>query len=623
MTVAAAPGRLTDIAAVRAAATRPLAENLPAESVYHLIQRAGQRFGERTAFTFLPDGLLDTPVERVSYRALAENVTRAANLFHRLGVREDDSVALLAPNIPVAHFALWGAETVAKACPINVLLDADHVAHLLDAANVTLIVALGPDPDLPIWQQVERLRERGRLPPVLVLGDEVPEGDGLQSFSDALATAPADRLLFDRELNHDTPAALFHTGGTTGLPKLALHRHGNQLHTSWAGALHYELSHEDVVLNGFPLFHVAGCFVYGTASFTAGAEQIFPTRTGMRNPAFIERFWAFVRARGITVIGGVPTTLAMMLDAPHEPEDLETVRLILSGGSPLPTELANAVEARFARPVRNIFGMTESAGLISVEPFAAERVAGSAGFPLPYTEVRAVALEDGRACLDRPLEPGATGVLVVRGPNVSPGYTDAERNPGTFEDGWLISGDMGHVDSAGRVFVTGRAKDVIIRGAHNIDPAVIEEAIAGHPAVEMCAAVGQPDAYAGELPVCYVSLKSGMSASADEIMVFAEPMIPEPPARPKRIVFLAALPVTPVGKIYKPGLRLDATAFAIRAALSSLCDSDGLRFELTMVDRGGSPVATLAVGDAPVELRARIEATLRDFTFEWSFDDRS
>jgi len=125
-------------------------------------------------------------------------------------------------------------------------------------------------------------------------------------------------------------------------------------------------------------------------------------------------------------------------------------------------------------------------------------------------------------------------VIALRGPNVSPGYSDAARNAGTFERGWLISGDLGHVDAEGRVFITGRAKDVIIRGAHNIDPAIIEDALLEHPNVAIAAAIGEPNAYAGELPVAYVTLKAGGSIDADALLALVAPRV-EPAARPSRL----------------------------------------------------------------------------------------
>lgn len=245
------------------------------------------------------------------------------------------------------------------------------------------------------------------------------------------------------------------------------------------------------------------------------------------------------------------------------------MRLMLTGGSPLPTELADAFERVVKKPVRNILGMTECAGVVTIEPFHGPRVPGSTGLALPFTEVRAFPMAP-EIDFTAPCPPGETGVIALRGPNVSPGYSEKSRNAGTFESGWLISGDLGHVDAEGRIFVTGRAKDVIIRGAHNIDPAIIEDALLLHPDVAIAAAIGQPDSYAGELPVAYVTLKAGAAVDAEALLAFVAPRVGEPAARPKSVSILPEMPVTPIGKIYKPALRALATRRAIEEALSGI-----------------------------------------------------
>jgi fatty-acyl-CoA synthase len=159
----------------------------------------------------------------------------------------------------------------------------------------------------------------------------------------------------------------------------------------------------------------------------------------------------------------------------------------------------------------------------------------------------------------------------VKGPNVGPGYTDDERNQGVFTpDGWLITGDIGHVDSDGRLFITGRQKDLIIRSSHNIDPRVIEDALQQHPEVVMAAAVGEPDEYAGEIPVAYVTVKPGALVTGLELKEFSEQFIPERPAFPKRVEIVAALPLTAIGKVYKPALKARAVEWAINERLQRL-----------------------------------------------------
>lgn len=179
-------------------------------------------------------------------------------------------------------------------------------------------------------------------------------------------------------------------------------------------------------------------------------------------------------------------------------------------------------------------------------------------------EVAIIPHGDAEPDLSQGLEVGETGIVVVRGPNVSLGYTEAERNAGTFlEGGWLVSGDLGRLDEEGRLYITGRAKDVIIRGSHNIDPQSIEDALLAHPDVEVAAAVGMPDSYAGELPVAFVTLHGGSIASPDALFDFLRQRIEEPAAMPKRVEIIDEMPLTPIGKIFKPSLRKIAIRWAI------------------------------------------------------------
>jgi fatty-acyl-CoA synthase len=270
-----------------------------------------------------------------------------------------------------------------------------------------------------------------------------------------IARENADALDFAVGGDADSIAAFVHTGGTTGAPKLALHTRRNQAIVGRAAALMYDLSADDILINGFPLFHVAGAFVYGLSVFAAGASIVIPTRLGMRNRPFVDGVWQQVAHYGITVIGGVPAVISALLAVPVE-ADISSLRLMLTGGSPLPAELADAFERTIGKPVRNLLGMTECAGVVSIEPFRAERTAGSTGPRLPFTEVVAFPAMEHGIDFETPCMPGETGIIALRGPNVGPGYSDARRNAGTFENGWLVSGDLGHVDAAGRLFVTSR-----------------------------------------------------------------------------------------------------------------------------------------------------------------------
>jgi fatty-acyl-CoA synthase len=207
------------------------------------------------------------------------------------------------------------------------------------------------------------------------------------------------------------------------------------------------------------------------------------------------------------------------------------------------------------------------------------------------------------------------GVITIAGPHVSPGYRNPEHDAGMFDGGVLNSGDLGYLDEEGRVHIAGRSKDLIIRSGHNIDPVMIENAMAAHPAVALAAAVGMPDAYAGELPVCYVALRPGAQASIDELMDHAHASIGERPAWPKQIHIVDAIPLTTVGKIYKPQLRCDA---ALRLVTRVVQNDLGLAEAQVQVAEGGKRGMRIGVS-LPAGLHARkpqVEQALAAFLFE-------
>ena len=586
---------LNDVISVEA---RPYENFMPYQHVYDALAQVAARFPTRRALTFIKDADPTNPPLTWSYEALLADLRRAANLFSSLVPGQQPRVAMLLPAIPEAHLTLWGAETVGVVCPINYLLDTEHIAELIRASGANILVALGPNAELDIWSRVSDLQIHcPQLQHVLAVGG----APGYPDFEEALRAMPCEILVRTPQSQANQLVALFHTGGTTGSPKLAQHLHSNQLHAAWGAAQMYDLNETDVVLNGFPMFHVAGALVYGLSALLSGAEIVIPTLLGMRNIAFAQRYWDFVERHQVSLLTAVPTVIVTLLGLEFREEKIASVRALLTGGSPLPNELATAFERKYSIPVRNVLGMTESAGLVSIEPFKAPRVPGSCGFPLPFTKVRAVDA-DGHEC-----PPGVSGVLRLKGPNVGPGYTDPRRNTGTFtQDGWLITGDIGHIDTEGRIFVTGRAKDVIIRGGHNIDPQLIEEALLQHPDVLIAAAVGEPDEYAGELPVAFVSLRPGASVTPEDLSRFANERIPERPAYPKRIQVLSTIPLTAIGKVYKPHLRMLATQYALtnrlhRAGLTELVDvsieesASGLSARFLIRSNTNDPTVKIAI----------------------------
>jgi fatty-acyl-CoA synthase len=569
----------------------PVAERIRQRNVFELLRDSGAAHADRVAFRFLAGTTAADPVRDVTYRELLQRVIQAANLLHAEGVGPDDVVTLLLPGVPETFFAMWGAEIAAIANPVNYFLNASQIAGIMKEAGAKALVAADPSLFPDIWPKVEEIRAAMPDLKVFRVGGKGPAPAGVIDFEAALDRQPGGRLLAPKPLERDTIAALFHTGGTTGLPKLARHTHGALTLAAWTNVLVFDLEPGTVQINPLPQFHVGGSIVGGLAPIANGWTVVLPTPLGARNPNVVRDWWSIVARHRINVGGAVPTSLAAIMNVPRE-GDLSSLKVFVSGGSTVPVELIRRIEGELGVPVVEGYGMTEVHCYSTMNPMHGERRPGSVGLRLPYTEVRvADVAPDGTIRSDCPL--GTIGHVLMRGPQVTPGYLDPRHDKGAMlADGWLDSGDLGRLDADGYLWLTGRSKDLIIRGGHNIDPIVIEEALVRHPAVETAAAVGLPDTYAGELPMAFVQLKPGAEVTPDELREFCRKEIPERAAVPVQVVPIPLMPLTGVGKIFKPALRLDAAQRAFEAALAPL-KTEGKAVEVTV--RNDTTHGTLAV----------------------------
>lgn len=599
---------------VRFETEKTFEQHYAVRSVYDVFARSAAKRPDRTALTMLMTGAEDETPRIVTYRQMLDGVTRAANFFASIGGR-GAGVAYILPSLVETHFTLWGAEAQGYAVPLNFLLQPQNIADLVRASGAKILVALGPHPQLDIWQKAVEVRKL--LPDIKLVQvslTDAPLPDGVIGFGPSLKAQDGGKLSFGEARSGDDVAAYFHTGGTTGLPKLVTHTHRNQIAAAFGGAVLQDLSETDVITNGLPLFHVAATISCGLSFFIAGANVLVLSPAGMRNPAIVKNFWKIVERYRATVIGGVPTALAALLNVPVD-ADISSARYSISGASLLPRAVALAFQKMTGTQIHEILGMTETGGLVSIDPGVGEPVLGSVGVRLPYTKVVVRKLgADG--ALGEACAPNEIGVMTISGPNVTPGYKDASQNSGALRDGYLDSGDLAYTDEQGRLFIAGRSKDLIIRSGHNIDPVLIEDALQSHPAVALAAAVGQPDKYAGELPVCYVALKPGTQATADELKAHAEPLIAERPAWPKQIIVIDAIPMTSVGKIFKPQLRTDAVQ---RLVAQVVADATGTGDALIEVLAGGKRGIDVAVTlpAAQAAQKAAAEKALEGYLFEY------
>src|SRR5882672_1426101 len=521
-----------DLARFEAAMT--LEQRLPERSILDVFIAGAARHPDRAALTMLMTGAPDEQARRVSYRELLGLVRRAANLFASIGGARP-GVAYMLPSLVETHATLWGAETAGYAVPINFLLQPEPIAALLKASGARILVALGPHPVLDIWQKALALRAQvPGLTLLRVAPPGVPIEQGVVDFHSALMAQPDDRLLFGEPGRDSDVAAYFHTGGTTGTPRLVAHTHRSQLVAALGGAVLADMRCTDTLTATLPLFHVGGTIFCGLSVFMAGVSLLVMSPGGLRNPAMVQGYWRLVAQYRATLAGAVPTSVGAVLEVPLAGADITAVRAGFCGAASLPPAVGERFRQVTGRGLFEVYGMTEASGLIAIDPVAGDGGIGSVGWPLPYTQVVVCRLEAGNR-LGPPCATNEIGVITVRGAHVSPGYRNPEHDRGVFEDGVLNSGDLGYTDDEGRIHIAGRTKDLITRGGHNIDPLMIENALASHPAVALAAAVGMPDSYAGELPVCYVALRPGASVTESELHDHAQRTIGERPAWPKQI----------------------------------------------------------------------------------------
>ena len=563
----------------------PWAERDVPRTMYQFVTRARDMNANRPAITFQ---LLSKPGshhETLTWSQVHAKVGQAANLFRSLGVGEKDTVAYLLPNCNEAVLTLLGGAVAGIANPINPLLEPEKIAGILRETDAKLLVTLKAFPKSDVAQKAA---EAVRLAPNVT---HILEVDLLRYLSgikklivpflrpQTTVTHRAKVLDFNAELARqptalafpdaagDRVGAYFHTGGTTGMPKVAQHRYSGMIYNGWIGD-RLLFKPEDVILCPLPLFHVFACHPILMSMIASGAHVVFPTPQGYRGEGVFDNLWKLIEHWKVTFMIGVPTAFSALMQRKVD-ADLSTLRSAFSGSAPLPVELFKRFEKACGVNVIEGYGLTEATCLVSCNPTDGPKKIGSVGIPFPHTDVKImIHTADGGV---KECGTDEIGEICVANPGVIPGatYTESDRNLHLFHyDVYLRTGDLGRIDADGYLWITGRAKDLIIRGGHNIDPALIEEALLGHDAVASAGAIGQPDAHAGELPVAYVELVAGATVSEAELLDFVKARITERAAMPKRIEILDELPKTAVGKIFKPDLRRRAITRVYDEALA-------------------------------------------------------
>lgn len=635
---------LDDVAAIESRSENAV---LPA-STYEMIRQGVALDPRAPALSFFLQTDDHTRPEMWTYRQLLHKIHQTANFFDRLGAGKDTVIAYVLPNLPETHCVIWGGQATGIVCAINPLLEAPAIAELLNSAGATILVTLAPFPGTDLWpkvgaaiQDVPGLRDlvlvnvadhvrglKGKVAQLLQKREEfrlhglrgvkgvVPRGLHVHDFNHAIRKQPKTYLRSNRQISPDDISSLFCTGGTTGTPKLAMRRHRNEVANAWSAAqfLGDGVGTGKNVFCGLPLFHVNAVLVTGLLPFYKGAHVILGTPQGYRGDGVVKRFWEIVEHHRINFFSGVPTLYSTLLLIPIGKHRIDSLEYGLCGAAPMPVEVFRTFQERTGLKILEGYGLTEGTCVSSVNPPLGERRLGSIGLRIPGQKMKAVILDE-QGHYVRDCATGEVGAITISGPNVFAGYKVPEQNKGIWIDCgdgrlWLNSGDLGQQDKDGYFWLTGRKKELIIRGGHNIDPAAIEEPLHRHPAVQIAAVVGRPDAHAGELPVAYVQLKLGASACEQELMDFSKREISERAALPKHIRIIDEMPLTPIGKIFKPDLKRreigDALGEALREAgieVAALAVKDdkarGLMVTVTLYDESVEADAGRVLGQFP------------------------
>jgi acyl-CoA synthetase (AMP-forming)/AMP-acid ligase II len=462
----------------------------------------------------------------LSFRETYRLVSRWHDAFEKAGLIAGQRVALRVPNsatFAVLYLAIltYGATVV----PLNPAAPAGEVARLVDksAANLLLTMDDVPVGRCPVW----------RIDP------------------DSAAALPADRPAVPPGVGRDpvTGSVLLYTSGTTGEPKGVRLDAERLCYQARVIAAHHRFHRSDVGYSSLPLFHINGQVVGLLTALTAGATVALDDRFHASD------FWDVVERLRPSWINAVPAILGILADGPEAVGDLSGIRFVRSASAPLPIPVLRRFEGRFGLPIVETYGLTEAASQVAANPVPpGRRKAGSVGQAVGV-ELQVVD-EDGR-----PLPAGEEGEVRIRGRMVVSGYLNAS-GPGPFRQGWFYTGDHGHLDGEGYLYLTGRTRELINRGGQKVSPREVEDVLLQHPAVRQAAVIGIPHQLLGEEVAAYVVAPSATGSLVDDLQRFCDQHL-SPYKRPVRIVVVNHLPMGPTGKIQRLSLKQQVLAGAL------------------------------------------------------------
>lgn len=470
-----------------------------------------------------------------SYKEFDEITNRVAASFLAQGAQKGDHIALLIPNSPEFLFCYFGAmKAGCAAVTINTLLKADELDYIINDSNSTLFCTTPHYRKMlePVWDNLKGIKKliltssenKEAWPGALLLDELIAAGDPAYASS----------------VKPDDIASMIYTSGTTGHPKGVLLNHANIIYNSYVAPRYIDLQSDDVSMCIMPLFHVNAQIASMMATMQAGAtvvlEEMFKPRS----------FIAMLKKYKCTTFSGVPTIYNYLNDMKEaEGEDLSFLKACICGAAPMPVEVFQKFEEKFGAKIIEGYGLSEGTCVSSLNPLNGVRKIGSIGIPIQGQEM-AIWDEDGKELPD-----GEIGEIVIKGPNVMQGYyNNDEATQKSVQNGWLRTGDQGYRDQDGYYFISGRKKEMIIRGGENIYPKEIEEVLYEHEDIQDAAVVGLPDKKYGEEVAAFIVPRPGSSLTDKDVKQYLRKKVADY-KRPRLIEIVYDLPRTATGKIQK------------------------------------------------------------------------
>ncbi|RLD97378.1 MAG: long-chain fatty acid--CoA ligase [Aquificota bacterium] len=534
----------------------PLHLEYPKVNAFYLLERGVELAGERDALVFFG--------KRINYRELYRSTLSLAASLQRLGVGKGTRVAFLLPNCPVYPMAYYALLKIgAIVVQLNPMYTPRELNLLLEDSGARMVITL----DILAFKFEEALEQRlidklivanmkdflpfplnllfplkVRKQPKLDMGRY---GDRVENFLPSIKETGEPEPV---EIDPEEDVAVFqYTGGTTGISKAAMLTHSNLVANTVQTRTWTYRSQDarEVVMCVLPFFHVYGMTAAMNVGFYMGSTLVLVPRFEVKEVVHL------IKKYKVTMFPGVPTIyVAINQYASDHKVDLSSVEVCISGGAPLPVEVAQEFERITGGKVVEGYGLSEASPVTHANPVWGKRKFGSIGLPFPDTDAKIVDPETGEE-----LSQGEVGELAVRGPQVMKGYWNRPKETAqALRNGWLHTGDMARMDEEGYFYIVDRKKDMIISGGYNIYPREVEEVLYEHPKILEAAVIGVPHEYKGEIVKAYVVLRKGEVVTAEEVIEFCRERL-APYKVPKEVEFANDLPKSMIGKVLRRELK--------------------------------------------------------------------